>query len=144
MLCLGQPLPLLREDTRVFRISCQIGPLLGIDLHIIQFLGVIGITDVAPALAADGMVARIVGGDRRLLAGCDHILQLRDETQPVKSVARRQSAKTDILLLLDNLKALDLDKNTLIIFSSDNGAKQEFIKPLASTGSLRGCKRLFL
>jgi arylsulfatase A-like enzyme len=48
----------------------------------------------------------------------------------------------DVGRVMQKLKDLGLDENTLVIFSSDNGAQQEFIKPLGSTGGLRGYKRL--
>ncbi|MBT8044432.1 MAG: arylsulfatase [Verrucomicrobiae bacterium] len=46
--------------------------------------------------------------------------------------------------LIDHLKALDIDKNTLILFSSDNGAMQEgghLRESFHSSGGLRGGKR---
>ena len=48
----------------------------------------------------------------------------------------------DVGRVMQKLKDLGIDDRTLGIFSSDNGAQQEFIKPLASTGGLRGYKRL--
>ena len=48
----------------------------------------------------------------------------------------------DVGRVMQKLKALGLDDKTMVIFSSDNGAQQEFIKPLGSTGGLRGYKRL--
>jgi len=48
----------------------------------------------------------------------------------------------DVGRVLQKLKDLGLDDKTLVIFASDNGANQEFIKPLGSTGGLRGYKRL--
>jgi arylsulfatase A-like enzyme len=48
----------------------------------------------------------------------------------------------DVGRVMQKLKDLGLDKKTLVIFSSDNGANQEFIKPLGSTGGFRGYKRL--
>ena len=44
--------------------------------------------------------------------------------------------------MVRKLKELGIEKNTLVIFSSDNGANQQFIEPLGSTGGLRGYKRL--
>jgi len=43
---------------------------------------------------------------------------------------------------MQKLKDLGIADNTLVIFSSDNGAQEEFIKPFGSTGGLRGYKRL--
>ncbi len=48
----------------------------------------------------------------------------------------------DVGRVLQKLKDLGLDENTLVIFTSDNGANQEFTAPLGSTGGLRGYKRL--
>ena len=48
----------------------------------------------------------------------------------------------DVGRVVQKLKELGLEKNTLVIFSSDNGANQQFIEPLGSTGGLRGYKRL--
>ena len=48
----------------------------------------------------------------------------------------------DVGRVVQKLKDLGIEKNTLVIFSSDNGANQQFIKPLGSTGGLRGYKRL--
>ena len=43
--------------------------------------------------------------------------------------------------LLDLLKELGIEKDTLVIFTSDNGPNQPFVKPLSSAGGLRGVKR---
>ena len=48
----------------------------------------------------------------------------------------------DVGRVMQKLKDLGLDDKTLVIFSSDNGANREFIKPLASTGGFRGYKRM--
>lgn len=48
----------------------------------------------------------------------------------------------DVGRVMRKLKELGIDEQTLVIFSSDNGANQEFIEPLGSTGGLRGYKRL--
>ena len=48
----------------------------------------------------------------------------------------------DVGRVVQKLKDLGIDKNTVVIFSSDNGANVQFIKSLASTGNLRGNKRL--
>ena len=48
----------------------------------------------------------------------------------------------DVGRVLQKLKDLGLDDNTLVIFTSDNGANEEFINPLGSTGGLRGYKRM--
>ena len=43
--------------------------------------------------------------------------------------------------LLDLLKELGIEKDTLVIFTSDNGPNAPFVKPLGSAGGLRGIKR---
>lgn len=48
----------------------------------------------------------------------------------------------DVGRLMKKLKDLGIDDNTLVIFSSDNGANDECIEPLGSTGGLRGHKRM--
>jgi arylsulfatase A-like enzyme len=48
----------------------------------------------------------------------------------------------DVGRVMQKLKDLGIAENTLVIFSSDNGAQEEFIKPFGSTGGLRGYKRL--
>jgi arylsulfatase A-like enzyme len=48
----------------------------------------------------------------------------------------------DVGRVMQKLKDLGLDDKTLVIFSSDNGANQEFVSLLASTGGLRGHKQL--
>ena len=48
----------------------------------------------------------------------------------------------DVGRLMEKLKDLGIDDNTLVIFSSDNGATDECIEPLGSTGGLRGHKRM--
>jgi arylsulfatase A-like enzyme len=48
----------------------------------------------------------------------------------------------DVGRLMQKLKDLGIADHTLVIFSSDNGAQEVFIKPLGSTGGLRGYKRL--
>lgn len=48
----------------------------------------------------------------------------------------------DVGRVVQKLKDLGIADNTLVIFSSDNGANEEFIAPLGSTGALRGYKRM--
>ncbi len=48
----------------------------------------------------------------------------------------------DVGRVIQKLKDLGLDEKTLVIFTSDNGANEDFIKELASTGGLRGHKRM--
>jgi arylsulfatase A-like enzyme len=67
--------------------------------------------------------------------------------QPWSEAVRNYAAMValidrDVGRVLQKLKDLGLDDNTLVIFTSDNGANEEFIKPLGSTGGLRGYKRM--
>jgi arylsulfatase A-like enzyme len=48
----------------------------------------------------------------------------------------------DVGRVMQKLKDLGIDDNTLVIFSSDNGANDECVEPLQSTGGLRGYKRI--
>ncbi len=48
---------------------------------------------------------------------------------------------TDVGRLVAKLKELKLDKNTLVFFTSDNGANAPFVEPLGSSAGLRGIKR---
>lgn len=48
----------------------------------------------------------------------------------------------DVGRVMQKLKDLGIDDNTLVIFTSDNGANEEFIETLNSTGGLRGSKRM--
>lgn len=48
----------------------------------------------------------------------------------------------DVGRVMQKLKDLGIDDKTLVIFSSDNGANEQFIEPLGSTGGLRGYKRM--
>jgi arylsulfatase A-like enzyme len=43
--------------------------------------------------------------------------------------------------IIDKVKELGIEENTLIIYTSDNGANSQFIKDLQSSGGLRGAKR---
>jgi arylsulfatase A-like enzyme len=47
----------------------------------------------------------------------------------------------DVGRVMQKLKELGLDDKTLVMFSSDNGANQQFVEHLSSTGELRGQKR---
>lgn len=44
-------------------------------------------------------------------------------------------------LLLDLLKELEIDSNTIVFYTSDNGPNRQFLKELNSGGGLRGIKR---
>jgi len=48
----------------------------------------------------------------------------------------------DVGRVMQKLKDLGIADNTLVIFASDNGANEQFIEPLGSTGGLRGYKRM--
>ena len=63
--------------------------------------------------------------------------------EPVKNYAAMVALiDKDVGRVLQKLKDLGIDDNTLVIFSSDNGANPQFVEPLGSTGGLRGYKRM--
>lgn len=67
--------------------------------------------------------------------------------QPWPEMVRNYAAMVGLVdrsvgRVMQKLKDLGLDDNTLVIFSSDNGANKEFIDLLGSTGGYRGYKRL--
>ncbi len=67
----------------------------------------------------------------------------RDWSQTVKNYAAMVGlVDRSVGRVMQKLKDLGLDDKTIVIFSSDNGANLEFIKPLGSTGGYRGYKRL--
>lgn len=62
---------------------------------------------------------------------------------PVKNYAAMVAKfDHDLGMVMDKLKQLGIDDNTLVFFSSDNGANTEFIKNIESSAGLRGSKRL--
>jgi arylsulfatase A-like enzyme len=64
-------------------------------------------------------------------------------SQKIKNYAAMVSlVDSDVGRILQKLKELKLEENTLVIFSSDNGANPDFAKELGSTAGLRGYKRL--
>lgn len=68
----------------------------------------------------------------------------RDEdwTQTNKNYAAMVTKlDTGVGRVLAKLKELGIDDNTLVFYTSDNGANQQFVTRFASTGGLRGCKR---
>ncbi len=44
--------------------------------------------------------------------------------------------------MMELLKELEIDENTIVFYTSDNGPNPPFVKPLNSAGGLRGTKRL--
>ena len=62
--------------------------------------------------------------------------------QMVKNYAGMVSrADRSVGKLLALLKELDLDDNTIVFYTSDNGPNAPFVKPLNSAGGIRGIKR---
>ena len=63
-------------------------------------------------------------------------------SQAVKNYAAMVALMdTDTGRVMDLLKELGIEKDTLVIFTSDNGPNAQFVKPLGSAGGLRGVKR---
>ena len=75
-----QPTAVLGDDGCVFGLAGQIRPFVRIGLMIVKLFAAIGITDIAPALAANSVVALIVARDRGPLPFRFCILQLWQQT----------------------------------------------------------------
>ena len=73
----------------VFGFAGEVGPLVGIVAHVVEFLAAVGVVDVAPAFAADAVVALVVAGDGGALALGGGVLELRDEAEAFEIAARR-------------------------------------------------------
>lgn len=58
-----EPLIMLRDDGFVSGLTDEVGPFVGVFLHVVEFLRTIGITNVAPFFRADSVVVVIMGGD---------------------------------------------------------------------------------
>lgn len=68
------------------------------------------------------------------------------KNQPWNQTVKNYAAMVSLLdqgvgRILDKLKELGIDDNTLVIYTSDNGANPPFIKAIQSSGGLRGAKR---
>ena len=76
---LGQPASQFQLDRLQVGLSGQVMPFVRIGLQVIQLFGVVGITDVPPALRADRMIPLIMGCDRRTLADELCVFEQRDQ-----------------------------------------------------------------
>ena len=66
----------------------------------------------------------------------------KDWTQRTKNYAAMVTrADQTVGKILDLLKELRIDENTIVFYTSDNGPNQPFLKPLDSSAGLRGTKR---
>ena len=64
----GNPFAVIGDDFLVLGTASEVVPLVGIVLHVVEFLGAIGVADVAPVLTANAVVVVVVCGDRRAVA----------------------------------------------------------------------------
>lgn len=65
--------------------------------------------------------------------------------QPVKNYAAMMTkADHTVGKILDLLSELDIDENTIVFYTSDNGPNRQFVKPLGSGKPFRGIKRQLL
>ena len=63
-------------------------------------------------------------------------------TQQVKNYAAMiTKADRTVGKMIELLKKLEIDDNTIVFYTSDNGPNKPFVKPLNSAGGLRGMKR---
>lgn len=91
----GEPLFVLRDHGSVLGFCSEVGPLVGIVPHIVELLGVIGVADVAPALAADTVVALVVTRDCGAQTGRGRILELRCQAKAFEVRAGRKVSEVD-------------------------------------------------
>ena len=75
----GHQLSMPGKYSGVCRAGGKIVPFAGILLHVIEFLGTVGVADVAPVPRADSVVVMIVCGDGRPWSWRVGILQLRQQ-----------------------------------------------------------------
>ena len=64
------------NDFLVSRFANEVGPFVGILLHIVEFLGSICVVNVAPVFRAHAMIVVVVGGDGGAGALCRRIFEL--------------------------------------------------------------------
>ena len=76
----GQRFREIVDNFFVLRFGRNVGPFVGISLHIIQFLGAIRVSNVTPTIGANRVVADIVRGDRRPASLGFGVFQLRQKT----------------------------------------------------------------
>ena len=63
-------------------------------------------------------------------------------SQKVKNYAAMITrADRSVGLIMQQLKDLNIDENTIVFYTSDNGPNRPFVEPLNSAGGLRGIKR---
>ena len=79
----------------VFRAADQVGPRSRIVIVVVELLGTVGIADVAPAFAADAVVALVVAGDGGALPLAGGVAELRHEAKPFEVGAGREPAEFD-------------------------------------------------
>lgn len=92
---LRQPFSVLCDDRSILRSLGQVSPFVRIIDHVVKLLATIGVTDVSPALAADGVIPLIVAGDGRSFPFHRRVPQLWDETDALQIISGCQTAKLD-------------------------------------------------
>ena len=91
----GEPLFVVRDHGGMLGFCGEVGPLIGIVLHIVELLGVVGVADVAPTFAADAVVALVVTRDGGAQTGRRRILELRGEAEALEVRASRKVSEVD-------------------------------------------------
>jgi len=90
---LGQPAFMFANDLTELRIPRKVRPFVWIGLVVVKFFGTVRVTDIPPALGADGVIPLVVRRNRRPRTGRARISQLRHETVAFQSRLLRQIAK---------------------------------------------------
>src|ERR1039458_1435831 len=93
--CPRQPARQLTLDARALHLRDQVGPFVGVGAVVIQFLRAVGVTDVAPSVGANAVVALVVRRNRRSGALRRRVFQLRQEAVTFESGPDRQVAEFD-------------------------------------------------
>ena len=75
--------------------GCEVVPLVGVGLVVVELVAAIGVADVAPVLVADGMVVRAQGGDGDVVPIRFRVFEERLEAESFELGIRRQSAEVD-------------------------------------------------
>ena len=83
--CPRQPARQLTLDARALHLRDQVGPFVGVGAVVIQFLRAVGVTDVAPSVGANAVVALVVRRNRRPGALRRRVFQLRQEALTFES-----------------------------------------------------------
>ena len=71
-------------DVVVLGVASEVGPFHLVDGMVVEFLGAVGVSDVAPSVGPDGMVVAFVGGKCGPVLFGLRILEQGEETVPLE------------------------------------------------------------